>query len=246
MSPGDEALKEKGEAGGDEREADQIQPARTGDLVARQGEPSETNRHQADRHVDEKDPAPAEFAQNDAAQTGAEHLADHDRHGGDTDDPRHVTAGVTRHHHLHHRRQQPAGDALQQPAQDQHLNRRGEPAERRACDEPGEATEKNAPRADAVDQPTAQWQRQGEREQIAGGHPLDRSESHAERVAQSVQRHIDHGGIETRHQRPAGACGRDDPDPAVDAIGLTHSPARLCVPTIPDNIVPTGCPVWRK
>ena len=70
MRQRDHPSQQQREAGRYHREAEQIEPPRIGDLVAGQREPCETDRQQADRDIDEKDPAPAEKAEDHAPQTG--------------------------------------------------------------------------------------------------------------------------------------------------------------------------------
>ena len=93
------------------------------------------------RYIDEERPAPGQPGQDQASQAWAEHLADHDGHGGDADDAGHVPTGVARHHHLHHGRQQPTGDALEDAVSDQEADRSGAAAQHGANDKRREAAQ---------------------------------------------------------------------------------------------------------
>ena len=216
----DQAFQQQGQAGGNQRQPHQIEPAWLHRFVARQHGPGKTDRQQADRNIHPEDPAPAEVGEDQPAQAGAEHLSDHHRHGGDADHARHVPSGVARHHHLHHWRQQPAGDALQHPAGDQHGQRGRGARQGGTGHEHGETGQKDTPRADPVHQPAGQRQSQRQGQQIGAGNPLDGAERGIEHPPQMIDGDIHHRRIQPRHHRATGTRGRDHPDAAIDFVGV--------------------------
>ena len=99
------------------------------------------------------------------------------------------------------RHDHPAGEALQHAEADQRLGAPRQAAQAARHDERGHRGHPHPPRAEALGGPAGQRDRGGEREQVAGAHPLDRRQRRAQLDPQRLQRDVDDRRVEDRHDR---------------------------------------------
>jgi hypothetical protein len=222
-----EAEDEQAEAGGEQRQAEQVEAAGVlGGLGARQPAQPHEDADDADRHVDVEDPAPRQVVDDQAADHRSEHRS-HEH--GHADDAHHAAdaLGAGRLGQQDHadRHDHAAADALHDAEGDQRGQVPGQAAEDRAGDEEDDRGQPHAAGAEALGGPAGERDDHGQGEQVAGGHPLHVIERGVEVDAQRLQGDVDDRGVEDRHDRADHDDGRDDGEVAIDPqVGgaLTH------------------------
>ncbi len=112
-----------------------------------------------------------------------------------------------------------AADALEDAEGDQLTRGAGEPAERGSGREEHERGQVDALGSEAAGGPARHRDHGGDREHVAGDHPLDRGERRVQVAAEGVQRDVDDRRVEDRHDRPDHDDEGDPPDVALDPIG---------------------------
>ena len=171
--------------------------ARLAKLRQRQGD-----RQQADRHVDEEDPLPAEGVD--------EHAPDERAHGHpDADarspDPERGLALAGREllrdqgeHRSEHRR---AADSLQAAGEVERERVRGEPREERGGREGGEPDREDELAAQPVGQRPRHQRERGQGEDVGVDHPLQVGQARAEVTLDLGQRDVHDRDVEQEHER---------------------------------------------
>ena len=112
----------------------------------------------------------------------------------------------------------PAARALQDAAEHKRGGRVRHRAQRRADREEHERSEIDLPRPEAPRGPAGDGDHRGEREQVAGDHPLDLRDRTVQVVPERVQRDVHDRRVEDRHDHAEDHHTRDDPHVALDAV----------------------------
>ena len=185
--------------------------------VARQDARGERQRDDADRQVDEEDPAPGDVVDEPAAEDRAQDRAEQHR---DADDAHHAAdalraggAGEDRHAERH---QHAAAEALQHAEGDQRLRRPGEARERRADEEEGDREHVEPLGAEAVGGPAGERDHGRQRERVAGRRPTGSSSAGVEVSRERVDGDVDDRHVEDRHDRAEHDDGGDEEQRAVE------------------------------
>ena len=163
---------ERAETDRDQREAQEVDRTRSLARVAqvrriRDHARREQQRHDADRDVDEEDPAPRVVVGDEAAQRWSDRRRQHHRHAVDRE--RHpALRGRKRvgHDRLLAGRKAAARRPLQHAEEDQQRQRRCQAAQQRAGGEPGDAGHVEPLAADAAREPSADRQHDRVRDQV--------------------------------------------------------------------------------
>ena len=193
----------------------------------------EIEREDADRDVEEEDPAPGVVVDDPAADGGAEdggrddgdavhgegHAAFLRREGVGEDG---LLAGL----------QAAAGRALQDAEEDEHAERGRESAEQRGDGEEEDAGHVEALAADAVGDPAADGQHHGVGDQVAGEDPGGFVGAGGERAADVGHGDVGDGGVERLHEGGEGDGDGDGPgigagSPRVVECGCRRGGQRL-------------------
>ncbi len=193
---------ERGEAGGEQRDTQGVEGHRvtTGRRVGGQHPDRQHDRGEREGDVDQEHPLPGEVVQQQPADDGPDHRAERDRYGDQAHDPADPGGpGGARDHGHHDRVDHAAAEALDDAEGDQALRVPGEGAERRADQEDRKAQQPHAFGAEPDHGPAGQRNRQGDREQIAGGHPFDGGERRVELAAQRADPDVDDRRVQVGH-----------------------------------------------
>jgi hypothetical protein len=175
----------------------------------RQVPPGEHQPGQAHRHVHVEDPAPADVADDQPGHHRPEDRDDDNREADRGHQPPQLAAadrlheqrGDQRGHHA-------AADALDHPERDQAADVPRGAAGDRSGQEQGQREHPHGPPAEPGQRPAAQRDDHGEREQVAGDHPLDGGHGGVQVPADRVDGHVDDRGVEQRRDR----AGEQDDD----------------------------------
>jgi hypothetical protein len=137
--------------------------------------PGERHGEEADRQVDEEDPAPADLVDDRTADHRAEDRGEQHRHADDTHDAtqplRPRSLGEDR---LSDGHQQAAAKTLEHAEDDERLDRPSRPRKRGAGHEREQRANPDALHAEAFPCPGGEGDHACEREQVPRHHPLDR------------------------------------------------------------------------
>ena len=94
-----------------------------------------------------------------------------------------------------------------------------------------ERGEPQRPRPEALDRPAGERDDQRERQQVAGGDPLDRRDRHAEVAAEVVESDRDDRRVEDRHHAAEQDDGREALERGIDAVRcIAHAVHRITGP----------------
>ncbi len=189
----------------------------------------ENQRNDADRNIDEENPAPGKAVGDPSAQRRADGRRGDDRHAVERES-RGALVGGKRidQDRLLHRSQSPAANALQHAKENQPAETWREPAEQRGDGEQRDATHVVILAAEDAAEPRAERQNDRVGHQIAGQHPSAFVAADGEAAGDVRQRHVGDGGVEQLHERGEGHGQRDEP--RVDAGGhaLRSDSAESC------------------
>ena len=175
-------------------------------LTRRDREPDQRHAHYDQREVDEEDPAPRCEREQLATRQRPEHAGNRaprrpaaDRRaalllGERVDDHREST-----------RRQQRAGDPLDDARGDQRPDRGRERARQRGQAEAANAELEDAPLAEDITERASEQDQRTQRQQVAVGDPLLRRKATPERALDRGQRDVDHRAVEQRDPRAEDA-----------------------------------------
>jgi hypothetical protein len=198
---------EAGRAG--HRPGDVVAPVTEVGAALRDQERRDRDRGDADRHVDEEDPLPAETAREEPAEQHAEGRA---RAGDRAEDPeRLVPFGALFEDHCDQRERRRGGErgaeTLHAAEHDQRALAPREPAEQRPDREEAETGHEDQPAADKVGDPSAQEQEAAEEERVGAHHPLQVRLREVQRGLDRGQRHVHDRDVEDDHElRRADQC----------------------------------------
>jgi hypothetical protein len=177
-----------------------------------------TSRSDADRHVDEEDPAPAGDAEDrgGACEETAEHRAEDARGAEDGQEVALVLGALTRRHDVaddrQREREQAAGaDALESPERGQLVHRVREGGQQRAENEDGDREDEERPAAVDVAQLAVQRRHDRRGDEVGGRRPgLDAQA--VEVVRDGADRRRDDRLVERGQEHPRHQTGEDDDD----------------------------------
>nr|WP_300148373.1 hypothetical protein [Propionicimonas sp.] len=168
----------------------------------------------ADRHVDEEQPAPGQPAQHHSAEHRAEDRAEGGGQAHRGHRPRPGLGRDTLHRQgLHQRKHDPAPDTLEDAEGDQGLGVPRARAQRGTEDEQAEREQPQPLAAEPVLRPAHEGDRDRQREQVAGAHPLDRRYRGIQPLGERMKpdrddRRIHDRGDPTQDQRREQLAGR--------------------------------------
>ena len=170
---------------------------------------------EADRHVDEEDPLPAQQVGEDAAEQQAEGAAAGRDRAPDAERLRALLAlreggGDDRERGGGDER---AAEALERPGADEPALRRREPVEQRGGREDRDAREEQPAPAEQVARAAAEQQEAAEHERVGVDDPLEVGGAEPEVGLDRRQRDVDHRRVE--HDHELGEADDDEDDPAV-------------------------------
>ena len=172
----------------------------------------EVERQDADRDIDEEDPAPTVVVDDPAADGGAEHRRHH--HGHAIDGESHAALGGGKgvgEYGLLAGLQAAAGRSLEHAEEDQHAEGGRQAAKQRGGGEKENAGHVKALAADAVGDPAAQGEHDGVGDEVAGEHPGGFIAAGGERAADVGHGHVGDGGVERLHEGGEGDGDGDEP-----------------------------------
>ncbi len=201
-----------------------------------QEEPHPDKRQNADRHVDVKVPPPAVVFGEPAAENRPDDRADHNRHAP----IRHRCALALRRvgvhqHRLRQRHQGRAKGALDQPEDDDLVDRRGHSAQHRAEREADDRGHEQALEAKPLGKIAGRRRHDRGGDDVRGQHPLDLVLVGREVALDIGQRNVGNRGVERLHDRrqPDHGGDRDPVDRGRRGrciIGAGHQPFRVLPP----------------
>jgi hypothetical protein len=186
------------------------------------------DRDHADRGVDQEDPVPAEVVDQPAAEDGAEDRAEQHRDAEDRHQAAHPgRAGCAGHDRHAERHEHAAAEALQDPEEDQHVDRGGGGAQHRPEREEQERQHVEALGAEPVRGPAGQRDHGCESQGVAGHGPGDRGVVQGRAVLgegglEGAERDVDDGDVEDRHDGAEDDDAGDLEDGSVDLLGVLH------------------------
>ena len=171
----------------------------------------EIDSEQADRHVDEEDPAPVEVERDRAAQRRADHRP-HQRGNREVIERGDVFALGHRAHedepsHRHHHR---AAHALQEPGGDKCQEGVGRRAQQRSAHEHDDRRREYGARSVAVGHPAADRDEDGEADEIRRERQLERERGLADIGRDRGQRGRDHRRVHVFHEQRTGDDERNE------------------------------------
>ena len=162
----------------------------------------------SDRHVDEERPPPARSVDEPPADERSDRPEYAAQPGPSPDGARAVVAPEARlEDRQTARREQRCADTLEDPSRDEHFDARRGAAQQRGEGEPHGADHEDPAAAVPVAERTAEQDERGQRQQVPGEHPLQRTDPGVEVVADVRQGDVDDGRIQRRH--PTRRDGRD-------------------------------------
>ncbi len=175
----------------------------------------------ADGHVDEEDPRPAERRREQAAEqnTGGSTAS----RCGAVDAERGVPLTPVREGRHQQREgsgsEQRSSKTLDGPERDERAFRPGQAAEQGADREDGEPGYEQSPAAQEVGKPTTEEQRPAEHDRVRRDHPLQARLREAEIQLDRGQRHVHDRNVEDDHElRRDDECKRAPTSPRVSAV----------------------------
>ena len=180
-------------------------------------------RGDADRQVDQEDPVPRgavdQGATDDRAEDRAEQHRDAEHGHHATDALRAGGAGQDRHAERH---QHAAAEALQDPVEDEHLERGRGRAEHGAGGEEQHGEEVEALGAEAVGGPAGQRDDAGQGQRVAGHRPGDLGRGGVELALEGLQGHGDDGDVEDGHDGAEDDDAGHHQDVLVELVGVVR------------------------
>ena len=192
-------------------------------VVLRQHDPGVDDRGDADRQVDQEDPVPRGAVDQRAADDRAEDRAEQHRdaeHGHHaTDALRTGGAGQDRHAERH---QHAAAEALEDPVEDEQLERGRGRAQHGAGREEEDGEQVEALGAEAVGSPAGQRDDAGEGEGVAGHRPRDLGRGGVELLLERVERDGHDGDVEDRHDGAEDDDAGHHQDVLVELVGVVR------------------------
>ena len=206
---------EAAEAQRDQRKADEVHAALflvplPGRVLDHDGD--DKNRDRADRHVDEKNPAPARLVGDVAAERRPQHRRDD---GGDGRDAESRGAFGRREcvedDRLLIRLHPAAKEALRQTEDDELRQTAGYAAQKRAHREHADADQEIALAAQEIAEPSGNGEHDAIGDEIGGERPCRFVRARRETAGDVRQRHIDDGGVENLHEGRERDGDRDQP-----------------------------------
>ena len=162
-----EPVGQRNASGATEQKARQVEARYGGGAIIADQRQCKPNADQAERHIQEEDPTPAEVCGDGPADRRSQHRRDQARQGDIGDEAYEVALfGRTQHHQSSHRQHHGAAGSLQDPAGYKAPLPLAEPAQHRGAGEYRDRGGKHAPCAEAIRHPAADRNEDGQSERV--------------------------------------------------------------------------------